>query len=438
MPSPALVELPTALVAAAVALALWLAGAQRADIEGRAGYLLGIGAAPFVGRWRAGSPESLVVLAAVGVAAVALVPFVAARLGWRPLVALAAVAQAGWTLVLAVPDGWSSLTGNLQSRYDYLAGVAQVGSPGRFLAHFTDQIGRYPTHVRGHPPGTVLLLWGLDRVGLGGPVPVLVLCLAGGALATASVLVAVRVLAGEAVARRAAPFVLLVPAAAFAANLDLLYAGVGALVICLFVLALRAGQRRAASVRLAVAAGVVLGLGLLGSYGLALLTVPVVVLAAVRRRPGALAAVAAAAAAVVSLPAAWGFWWPVGVAATRHQYWLGLGRVRPPVAFALLDLVALAAVLGPAALVGLARLRDRSLLPVVVGVGGSVALALASQLSKGEVERIWQPFVPWLVVACGPLAASIDRPGSWRRTRRLLAVQVVAALVLAGGVRSPW
>jgi hypothetical protein len=49
-----------------------------------------------------------------------------------------------------------------------------------------------------------------------------------------------------------------------------------------------------------------------------------------------------------------------------------------------------------------------------------------SQLARGEVERIWLPFVPWLA-----LAAPGDRRG-W------LAVQVAVALALQSLLVSPW
>ena len=38
-----------------------------------------------------------------------------------------------------------------------------------------------------------------------------------------------------------------------------------------------------------------------------------------------------------------------------------------------------------------------------------VLLADVSQMSKAEVERIWLPFVPWLLISCALL------PERWRR-----------------------
>jgi hypothetical protein len=47
-------------------------------------------------------------------------------------------------------------------------------------------------------------------------------------------------------------------------------------------------------------------------------------------------------------------------------------------------------------------------------------------MSRGEVERIWLPFVPWLALAA---------PG---HRRPLLALQVSTALVLQATLASPW
>ena len=59
-----------------------------------------------------------------------------------------------------------------------------------------------------------------------------------------------------------------------------------------------------------------------------------------------------------------------------------------------------------------------------------LAVADLSGLSKGEVERIWLPFVPWLTVA----AAAI--PIRWQRPA--LAAQLASGIVLAATFSSPW
>jgi hypothetical protein len=51
-------------------------------------------------------------------------------------------------------------------------------------------------------------------------------------------------------------------------------------------------------------------------------------------------------------------------------------------------------------------------------------------MSKGEVERIWLPFVPWLMISTSVL------PRRWRTAG--VAVQVVFALVVQHLLRPDW
>ena len=51
-------------------------------------------------------------------------------------------------------------------------------------------------------------------------------------------------------------------------------------------------------------------------------------------------------------------------------------------------------------------------------------------MSKGEVERIWLPFVPWLLISCTLL------PERWRRVG--LALQVVTALAVQHLLATGW
>ncbi len=72
-----------------------------------------------------------------------------------------------------VHHGPGGLTEPLTGRFEYLGQVGAVGSPGSFLAGFADAVRArtYSVHVHGHPPGFLLVLWLLDRIGLGGAVP---------------------------------------------------------------------------------------------------------------------------------------------------------------------------------------------------------------------------------------------------------------------------
>jgi methylthioxylose transferase len=80
---------------------------------------------------------------------------------------------------------------------------------------------------------------------------------------------------------------------------------------------------------------------------------------------------------------------------------------------------------GPAAVAGLGRMRNA----LLVGAVAAVALANLSGLSKGEVERIWLPFLPWLVVGAAGIASH----------RRLwLSASASTAVGLELVLRSPW
>ncbi len=160
-----------------------------------------------------------------------------------------------------------------------------------------------------------------------------------------------------------------------------------------------------------------------------LLPVAFVVLGQHRIRP--LVVGAAGAAVVTAGFAGAGFWWFDGLAATRAEYATGAGGVRPFWYFATLgNPGAFLIALGPAVPVALARLRDRRVWLVAGGALAGVVLADLSGLSKGEVERIWLPFVPWLAAS-----SAVFSP---RSARWWLAAQVAATVALQLALESPW
>ena len=70
------------------------------------------------------------------------------------------------------------------------------------------------------------------------------------------------------------------------------------------------------------------------------------------------------------------------------------------------------------------------------GRGGLLALAAAhlSQYSRGEVERIWLLFFPWIAVAGGAVVtiAARARAAAW------IGVQAVTAIGLEAALVSKW
>jgi len=390
--------------------------------------LVHIGAPPLVGSFDLRLSTRVLPALALAAAAVAWAPALAARLRWRGLLAASWAAAAGWAVAVAATDGWQALAAPLRSRFELLTAVPFVGPPDRFLQTFTDTLPSYATHVQGHPPGGVLLLWALDGAGLGGAAAAAALAVACGAITAPAALVAVRALAGEAQARAVAPFLAFTPAAVWmATSFDALYAGVSAVGIALVALACTEQRRRHAAL-LALTAGLVLGVALQLSYGVATLGAVVIAVALGRRRPAVVALTGAAVALVLGAFLAARFNWLEGLQVTREQYLAGVSRRRPYAEFLVISLAAFALAVGPAAAAGLARLRDRG---IWLLAGGTLAALLAADLSgmsKGETERIWLPFVPWLLVATAALA----------RSRSWLAAQVGLALALQLGLRSPW
>jgi hypothetical protein len=366
---------------------------------------------------------------ALAVAAVRWAPVLAQRLRWSALLLATWAAGAAWAVALAASAGVDAISAPLRTRYEYLGAVPSVDGPGSFLSGFVDALPTYPTHVKGHPPGMMLVLWLLDATGLGGAEIAAALVIGVGALAAPAALVALRTVAGEHWARRAAPFVAFTPAALWiATSADGLFAGVAACGVTLAVLALYAEQTRR-GLALGLAAGLVFGGALMLSYGIAPLGAVVLAVALTRRGWRPLLVVGAGVASVFAAFAAAGFWWPDGLAATSALYHGGNAALRPYAPFLLISLAAFALALGPAAAAGIAHLKDRRVWLIVGAALASLAAADLSGLSRGETERIWLIFVPWIGLAAAALV--VHRRG-W------LAAQLALAIILQATVRSPW
>lgn len=402
---------------ALVGLAGWVLLVTVARVWGsslpRAAHLRG---APLFGRWEPLVTWRVLPAVALGAIVVAYGPAVAGALRWRALLLATATATAAWAVALAFVDGWGALVDPLTTRHEYLPLARDIDAIGGFLHGYTDRLASYPIHVQGHPPGMVVLLALLDRIGLAGERWVAALVIAGGALAVVSALVIAREIGGERSARSAAPFLVALPAAIWIASTgDALFAGVG-----LAGVALLAMRRDV----LAFAAGALLGFGAHLSYGLVLLAPLAIAVLPPARRARSLLLGLAGAAAVTGVFLAFGFAWWDGLAATRERYDVGVAQARPYWYFLLGNLAALGLATGPSVAAGLAALRGR--LWMAVGpVAAAVVVADVSGLSKGEVERIWLFFVPVLALAVP-------------RTRAWLALNVGGGIVLVALLRSGW
>lgn len=405
-----------------------------------------LGAAPLVGRdrtdgwdWRFG--WGLVAAGAILAAVVAATH----RDWWSSAPAPAVYAASGFgamsfAVALALTDGDDGIRFGVAERSEYLANLPSMPPAGEFVRTFVDRIDDYSVHVRGHPPGFPLVLKALDATGLGGVWPAAALSIVATGIVPIAVLVATRRVAGEASARRAAPFLVVAPYLIWmVSSADAVYTAVGA--VATAAVAVGVGRPPRIAAAWGLAGGLAMGALLFGTYlGAVFMIVPAIVAVdgVVRRRPGAIATLLAATAGVaVIVGGFWwaGFWWLDGVRRTNIEYWAGSAQFRPWGYFALANLAAALIALGPSTFAGLTRLRSGRLwVPVGAGLLGILASDL-SQYTRAEVERIWLPFYPWVALAA---ACLIVRGTRRRDAASWLAAQGAGAIVLQAALLSKW
>ncbi|WP_103528577.1 hypothetical protein [Streptomyces sp. SM12] len=395
--------------------------------------------------WGPGTPAAALVAAAV----VGYGPVLAARLSWRALLPAAWLAAMAWTWSLALIDGWrDGVVARLDNRHEYLAAIDRFDDIPAALSGFTGHIlidspDNWPTHVAGHPPGATLTFVLLDRIGLSGAGWAGAFCITVGASACVAVLVAVRALCGATQARRAAPFLVLAPAAVWmGTSADAYFAAVAAWAVALFALAVVGRSRWWAA-----AGGVLFGLAVNLSYGLTLMAVigaGVLLLGrrGVLRRPSLLLFLLAGIAVVPLVFTLAGFHWWEAYHLLVDRYHQGAGGVRPYGYWVWANLACAVLAVGLATVAGLRRAgatlieRRRNALgePEPGGASGrwarlavlvgfallAILIADLSGMSKAETERIWLPFLLWLLPAC----AFLPRARAWLTAQAVLALLV--------------
>ena len=432
-----------------VVAAWWIARGDRVTWKVRA--------APLTGSFDVNVTLGTLVVLGIGLAAARVLPAWCLRVSWRRLLVGVSLAALAWGLALSVTRGPGAVDRGLASRHEYPAVVDQVDAVGvgAFIDTFTEDqaLRTYPVHIQGHPLGAALLFFGLDQAGLRGPAGAAVFILALSSTAVAAVLVAAREVAGVERARRAAPFLVLLPGLVWwVTSADALYATVGAWGTALLVLATGPDRSTRQRALVAIGAGLIWGLGVHLSYGLVPLVLVGVTVAVTRRCWTALSWAALGGAGVVLAFTGAGFWWVDGLAATKVRYDAGVAHDRPGWYFGTLgNLAAFSLAVGPAAWVAFARVRDRGLALLAVPALIAVLVADVSGLSKAEVERIWLPFAPWILLLAGGLVDRPPAPGEPRAPRSrtlspgwpalasgLLAAQVVLAVAVETFVKTPW
>ncbi len=450
----AAVAVGAALVAAAFLLPRMNLGVRpRVDV-GREQFATHAGAAPIFGEWLIHAGWGTGPAIALAVAVIAWGPILAQRLSWRALTLGSWAVAGGWAFALAMIDGWQrGFAGRLTTRDEYLSQVPGIIDIPATLRTFASRIVDYQphswtTHVSGHPPGALLTFVWLDRIGLHGGAWAGLLCLLVGSSAAAAVVIAVRALADEPTARRAAPFVALAPTAIWVAvSADGYFAGVAAWGIALLAVAVHRPVRFPALT--ATGAGLLLGWGVFCNYGLMLMGLPALaVLASAQKQPrggwthwrailralgpAALAAIAVAAAFAIA-----GFYWFDGYNLVQQRYWQGIAKDRPFQYWSWANLACVVCAIGLGGVAGLGRVFDWAAIRrrsgfhlVLLAVLAAIVCADLSMLSKAEVERIWLPFTVWLTAAAALLPI--------RSHRIWLALNAVGAVALNTIILTNW
>jgi hypothetical protein len=424
-------------------LAAWAglvaAGLALTAIAAALGARVGSPGAPFTGEYRFKIEIGSLLAPAVAVTVLAAVRAgVLERLRWRYLLLAAYLAALWWSLALALVEGGNGLASPMTSPQEYLRDVPAVGDhPLAFIDTFVQSSPGLSVATRTHPPAPVLLLWLLGKLGISRPEVLGLTITVLGCAYVPLVAVAARSLCHEPAARRLLPVLVLAPYAVWlAVSMDAITLTLGAAFVCLGVVGSEPGRRR----WWAVGSGLLLGTAALFNYAVAWLAVSVIATYFVRRRPTLNVLTGFSALLPLALFRLWGFTWPQGLSAAQADFSLRVGPHRAWALWAVLDLLLLLIACGPSILRAVQRVRLTPGWPFLVGAGLAVVFAIVSGLSRGEVERSWLPFFPWLLV---PAVAPPRRPAKGESVAGptptlLVAGGAAAAVVLEAVLRTTW
>lgn len=432
------------LWAVAAAVALFALAVIVGAVRNRDGGKLRLHWPPLYADWLPHVGPGTVAAPVVALLVIAYGPSLARRLPWRALVPAVWAAALAWTVSLALVDGWArGIARRLTTSLEYLQSVGDVHSIHATLQDFTNHIlvgspDIWPAHVSGHPPAALLTFVLLDRIGLGGGAWAAAWCLVIGTSFAAAVLITLRCLCGEDVARRAAPFLALAPAAVWmGVSADGYFAGVAAWSVALLTVS---ATRTTRVPRLAaVGSGLLLGLTCYLSYGLVVFVVLAAAVLVIARTARPLPWVVLGVVPWVIAFTAAGFWWLDGYFTLHERYYQGAAKIRPYSYFIWANLAAQVVTLGPAAVAGLRRTaaplwrtarslragapeRYGALVLLTTAAFTMLLLADVSGMSKAETERIWLPFTVWLFGACALLPRRAHR--GWLAGQAMVALTV--------------
>lgn len=400
---------------------------------------------PLHADWRPRIGPGTIPALILAVVAIRYAASAAARAPWRWLLLGSFAVALAWMVSLALVDGLDGIGYILTTQYEYLRTARSVTDFGAtlrdYIAHIPlDSVDNWPVHIAGHPPGALLFFVVLVRLGLGSGLAAGFVVILVAATTPVAVLLTLRRLGAERGARLAAPFIVLGPAAIWmAVSADAMFGAFAAWGLCLLAFAATSHRRRAVA-GWGIGAGLLLGYCVMLSYGLPLLGILAIAVLVLAKSWRPLPWAVGAAIAVVLAFAVNGFVWWDAYPVLVQRYWDGIATRRPITYWIWANLAALAFSAGPivgasvaVAIRGVAPLRSALTRPIVILTVAAAATILAADLSgmsKAEVERIWLPFVPWLLVGTALL------PERWRRPG--LAAQIVFALVVQHLLFTGW
>jgi methylthioxylose transferase len=479
-----------------------------------------LGAAPLVGQWKFRPSIGYLMPIVVASFVIIATPRLFVRLQTRWLVLSTVGLTAAFTAALAGADGRIAMLAPVVHRTEYLFWLDKMPPVRKLLTVYDeyDFIVNFGTHIKGHPPGYILVLKALAAIGLTKPWIIASVSYLSAGLVAGSVLVVARRFGSATFTRRAAPFLILAPYAVWmGTSADAMFSAFVAMGAAGIAMA-ATSNARIRRLGFGLLAGLLIGLGLYSSWGT--VTCGPIIAAALwcgsawpdSARAGQLHS---AGSLVVSSPSAssarrssppsettmtsasghgltapaelrgtisledrfrnifgvtmaalggivivaiamtlLGYNWFAGIGLTKRLYWKGTAQFRPWRYFLIGNLGAVLLAIGAVAVIGIAKLGfnvgfSQSLLRQSVSRGiahalsrratsdshtvrpqespantmanspsgisrtgdglrwlrimvlatiGCVLIADLSQYSKGEVERIWLPFMPWLTL----------------------------------------
>jgi hypothetical protein len=344
-------------------------------------------------------------------------------------------------------DGANGISAVLVQPHEYLVTARGVTNIGSMLHEFISRIPLHSAHnwtvqVAGHPPGALLFFVLLVHIGLGSGFAAGMAVTVIAATIPLAVLLTLRRLGAEVGARAAAPFLVLAPAAIWeAVSGDAVFAAVAAWgLFALACAATSAGWPRI--IGWSLLSGALLGYCLFLSYGLVLLAILALAVLLIARSWRPIPVVLGVVAVIVIAFAAAGFEWWKAYPVLSQRYYAGIASIRPYSYWVWGDFACLVISAGPVvgSAIGASLSRVRGLrreLPdlrpiVLLTVAGFLTVLIAdlSGMSKAEVERIWLPFIPWMLVGVALL------PARW--VRLVFALQLAVALTVQHLLHIVW